>query len=216
MLLLLAGLTAQEVRGPLISAVCAAGRDLPASPLSPPRLHRARPGPCPVGRPGSLRGGTWARQRSPGVQGTLERFLFAEGRHPSCLCALSNSKKPLNQERLDAVPGSRVEFYWRHRGCFSCCLVPTGAAHTGLCVCAHTAPGTGRRPAPVPHTQSCRALGKCSAREEVTLSREQGCPRRSSLRAAQPPCAVHWGILKRFVGVMHCGRECISTDDLVL
>lgn len=125
--------------GPLISAVCAAGHDLPASPLSPPRLHRAWPGPCPAGQPGSLRGGTWAPWRSPGVQGTLERFLFAEERHPSCLYALSNSKKPLNQERLDAAPGRGVEFYWRHRGRFSCCLVPTGTAHRA-CVCVLTQP----------------------------------------------------------------------------
>lgn len=63
---------------------------------------------------------------------------------------------------------------------------------TRVCVCALTAPGVGRRPAPVPHAQSCRALGKCPAGEEVTLSRERGRPQRSSLRAAQPPCAVRW------------------------
>lgn len=129
--------------GPLISAVCTAGCDLPASPLSPPSLHRARPRPCPAGRPESLRGGTWARRRSPGVQGTLERFLFAEERRPSCLCALSNSKKPLNQALLDAVLGSGVEFYWRHRGRFSSCLVPMGAALTGLCVRSRS-PGHGQ------------------------------------------------------------------------
>lgn len=53
-----------------------------------------------------------------------------------------------------------------------------GDGSQGVCVCAHTAPGTGRRPAPVPHTQSCRACDKCSAREEVTLSCERwkSCP----------------------------------------
>ena len=95
---------------------------------------------------------------------------------------------------------------------------------TRVCVCAHTAPGTGRRPAPVPHTQSCRACDKCSAREEVTLScgrwkscpGDLGAPGTSSLGAAQSPCAVRCGIVKKACGVVLCGRECASPDNLVL
>ena len=121
------------------------GKSVPGPMASPCQMRvdsskdSVAPNTHPAGQPGSLRGGTWAPRRSPGVQGTLERFLFAEERHPSCLYALSNSKKPLNQERLDAAPGRGVEFYWRHRGRFSCCLVPTGTAHRA-CVCVLTQP----------------------------------------------------------------------------